>query len=208
MSDRDLLFEGARAGSPEALGELLESYRNYLRLLAASQLRGRLSRRVSPSDVVQETMLAAHRDFEAFRGETPIQFSAWLRSILSHNLLNAIDRHLCIKRDARREVSFDSIDRRLDSSGAAMQTLLVAGDPSPSARLSRQEDSRRVADLVAQLPQDYREVILLRNFNGYRFDRVAAQMNRSPVAARLLWLRAIRRLRELYERELSDAPPR
>lgn len=203
-NERDALFFNARQGEPDAIGELLESYRNYLKLLASTQLRGRLSRRVSPSDVVQETMLAAHRDFDAFRGESAGQFTAWLRAILSHNLLNAIDRHLCIKRDARREISFEAIDHQLDASGVAMQTLLVAPDPTPSTHLRRDEDARRVADLMSQLPDDYRDVILLRNFNGLRFDRVAEQMDRSPVAARLLWLRAIRKLRELYEKEVGD----
>lgn len=197
----EAVLMAARGGAVDAVGQLLESYRNYLRLLAASQLRGRLSQRVSPSDVVQETMLAAHRDFHAFDGETSAQLTAWLRAILSNHLLNAMDRHWSCKRDARREVSLESITRNVDASGDAIQAILSSGDPSPSAAMCKREDERHVADLLCQLPKAYHQVIVLRNFQGMRFEAVAKRMDRTPMAARLLWLRAIGRLRQHYESE-------
>jgi RNA polymerase sigma-70 factor (ECF subfamily) len=54
-----------------------------------------------------------------------------------------------------------------------------------------------VADLLAQLPPDYREVVLLRNFQGLSFRSIALQLQRSEGAVRMLWLRALGRLREL-----------
>ncbi len=198
---RDEAFVAAREGTPEAVGDLLESYRSYLRLLAASQLHGKLTQRVSPSDVVQETMLAAHRDFADFHGKTPAEFTSWLRTILSHKLLNAMDQHLSNKRDARREVSIDAMTRCVASGDGGLRRLLVTSDPSPSATLSRDEDSQRIAALMARLPPHYREVIVLRNFQGLRFEAVSQQLSRTPLAARLLWLRAIQRLRQLYDVE-------
>src|SRR5271165_3102484 len=62
------LLERARRGNAEALGQVLQLYRNYLTILATTQLDRRLRRRVSPSDLVQDAMLAAHTDFAAFRG--------------------------------------------------------------------------------------------------------------------------------------------
>ena len=53
----------ARAGDETALGQLLELYRNYLRLLADMQISRRLAGKVDPSDLVQEAFLEAHRDF-------------------------------------------------------------------------------------------------------------------------------------------------
>src|SRR5690606_27094331 len=102
LAARDEAFAAARQGETNAVGELLESYRAYLRFLAENQLRGRYPHRISPSDIVQETMLAAHRGFADFRGQSQGEFSAWLRKILSHQLLTALDRHLSLKRDARR----------------------------------------------------------------------------------------------------------
>jgi len=59
-ADARKLLSRARQGNGECLGELLTLYRNYLSLLATNQLERRLRPRVSPSDIVQETMLKAH----------------------------------------------------------------------------------------------------------------------------------------------------
>ena len=64
------LLDRARHGSQSSLGALLQQYRNYLVVLAATQIEKRLQPRVSPSDVVQETMLRAHKNFGQFRGTT------------------------------------------------------------------------------------------------------------------------------------------
>jgi DNA-directed RNA polymerase specialized sigma24 family protein len=58
----------AQAGDTAALGEVLESFRAYLTLLARVQINRRLQKKVDPTDVVQDTFLEAHRDFGQFRG--------------------------------------------------------------------------------------------------------------------------------------------
>ena len=68
------LLSRARKGDGECLGELLTLYRNYLTLLAGTQLERRLRPRVSPSDIVQETMLRAHRHFGQFKGRSEAEF--------------------------------------------------------------------------------------------------------------------------------------
>ena len=57
------LMDQARRGETESMGQLLQLYRNYLTILATTQLDRRLRRRMSPSDLVQEAMLAAHLRF-------------------------------------------------------------------------------------------------------------------------------------------------
>ena len=69
------LVRGARQGDKSSIGVLLQQYRNYLMVLASTQLENRLQPRVSPSDVVQETMLRAHKNFGQFRGTT--EASCW-----------------------------------------------------------------------------------------------------------------------------------
>ncbi|MEZ6079373.1 MAG: hypothetical protein R3C56_28010 [Pirellulaceae bacterium] len=68
------LLSEARSGNMSALGRLLEWYVNYLTILATTGLDRRIQRRVSPSDLVQEAMLAAHRDFGDFRGQSQGSF--------------------------------------------------------------------------------------------------------------------------------------
>jgi hypothetical protein len=73
------LLAQAKEGNTESLGRLLQTYQNYLKLLACTQLDEKVRGRVSPSDVVQETMLEAHCDFPKFRGNSDGEFFAWLR---------------------------------------------------------------------------------------------------------------------------------
>ena len=201
----DDAFRRAQQGEAEALGALLESYRSYLRVLAASQISHRLGRRVSASDIVQDTMLAAHRDFGAFRGESPEQFTAWLRQILSRNLFRAIERHIKTdKRDVRREVSLDQVAGSVDSSAAGLATLIPSDQSTASQIVSRDEQTRRLIDLLEQLPEHYQQVIMLRNFQGMRFDDIAQQMGRTATATRLLWLRAINKLRVAFDTESGE----
>jgi RNA polymerase sigma-70 factor (ECF subfamily) len=64
-----LLLEQARGGNENALGQLLELYRNYLRLVARSLTSEALRVKLEPSDLVQETFLKAHREFTQFAGK-------------------------------------------------------------------------------------------------------------------------------------------
>ena len=201
----DAAFLRAKQGEVEAVGDLLESYRSYLQVLAASEINGRLQRRVSPSDIVQDTMLAAHRDFAAFQGDSAPQFTAWLRSILTRNVFRAIERHIkAEKRDIHREVSMEAIAKSIDSSSIRLANILASDEATPSRIASNDEESSRVVELMQSLPEHYQTVIMYRNFQGLRFDEVANEMGRTATATRLLWLRAVRRLKELYEKETQD----
>jgi RNA polymerase sigma-70 factor (ECF subfamily) len=187
----------ASAGSNSCLGRLLTLYTNYLKLLVTAQLDERLRGRVSPSDIVQESFFEAHRDFGHFRGQSPGEFVVWLRRIVVNNILRTVEQHVrAEKRDVRREVSLDEIGRRLEQSTVRLETLLAVEEDSPSGCAVRREDEIRLADTLAQLPADYREVILLRHIEGLPFAEVANRMQRSAGAVRMLWLRALKLLRE------------
>src|SRR5262249_21935157 len=95
---------GARGGSPEALGRVLEACRGYLLLVAERELAPDLRAKGGASDLVQETFLEAQRDFADFRGDTEAEFRAWLRRLLLHNVAN-FARHFrdTAQRQAARE---------------------------------------------------------------------------------------------------------
>lgn len=194
----------ARQGDPQRLGELLESYRNYLRLLATTQIDEKLRARLSPSDLVQETMLGAYRDFAHFRGGSERELLAWLRQILINRLHVFVQKHvLAAKRDVRREFSFEEIGAALARSSMNLQAACVLADdaPSPCSEVIRRENAVVLADHLAGMAPLYRDVIVLRNLQGLSFDQVAQRLNRSAGATRMLWLRAIKQLREQMEPE-------
>src|SRR6516225_923256 len=94
----------ARAGDGEALGRVLEMYRNYLTLLARLQINRRFQGKVDASDVVQETFLKAHGNFGQFRGRTEAELVTWLRKILATTLVSLVRRYYARRRrDVRLE---------------------------------------------------------------------------------------------------------
>ena len=194
------LLMQARGGDPTQLGALLELYRNYLAILATSQFHRKLYRRLNPSDLVQETMLAAHRDFEQFRGQSEREFLAWLRQILINSLHRAIDVHIkAKKRDLRCEISIEHIKQALDNSVVDFAHVLADPGHSPSATARQRERVVVLANQLATLKPDYRQVIVLRNLQGLSFDEIAERMERRPGTVRMLWLRAMDKLKSAYE---------
>jgi RNA polymerase sigma-70 factor, ECF subfamily len=197
QSEVDRLFTSARAGSNSCLGRLLSLYTNYLKLLVTAQMDHRLRVRVSPSDIVQDTFFEAHRDFEQFRGQSTGEFVAWLRKIVVNNILRVVEQHvLAEKRDVRREVSLEEIGRRLEQSTVRLESLLAVEGDSPSGCAVRNEHEILLADALASLPTDYRDVIVMRHIEGLPFEEVARRMARTSGAVRMLWLRALKTLRE------------
>jgi len=198
----DQLLEDARSGTSEPLGQLLQCYQNYLTILAATQLSDRLRKRVSPSDVVQEAMLAAHRDFGKFRGQTEPEFLAWLRKVLLNTIHHTVDAHVkAQRRDLRREVSIEQVQKSVDESAANLAQILPDPGPSPSTPVKRHETAVVLANRLAKLRPHYRDVIILRTLQGMSFDEVAKTMERSPGAVRMLWLRAIEKLKKICDQD-------
>ena len=198
------LISRARRGSGDSLGRLLQMYRNYLMVLAGTQIERRLQPRMSPSDIVQETMLRAHANFAQFRGASEPELIGWLRQILVNNLAKFVEQHvLAARRDVRREVSIERLGQALEQSTIQLAALLPAGSRSPSAAAQQREEAVLLADRLAMLAPDYREVLMLRNLQGLPFETIAQQMDRSVSATRMLWLRAIDKLKGLYAGDRS-----
>jgi RNA polymerase sigma-70 factor (ECF subfamily) len=201
------VLSAAREGDCNSLGELLTYYRRYLLLLATTHIERRLQPRVSPSDVVQETMLKAHQHFAQFRGESERELLAWLRQILLSNLARFAERYvLAAKRDIRREVSGSPPGASEVGSRSEFVRQVPADEPSPSGWAQNREEWILLSRRLSELPGRYREVLVLRNIEGLSFEQAAAQLNRSPGATRMLWLRAIEKLRALYQKaERNDS---
>jgi RNA polymerase sigma-70 factor (ECF subfamily) len=193
-TEAENLIAEAKTGEAATLGRLLEQYRNYLRLLARVELDRRLQGKVDPSDVVQEVLLDAHRYFPAFEGHAEPQFVLWLRRILAGTIANQARRYLGTRaRDVRleREIAAD-----IDRSSVLLDRGLAAVQSTPSEQAARHEQGVILADALAGLPDDYRDVIVLRNLEGLTFQGVARRMGRSLDSVEKLWLRALVKLRQ------------
>lgn len=194
-ADPESLLSEAQAGSTGQLGRLLESYRNYLRLLARVEVGQRLQAKVDASDLVQETMLEAHKSFAGFRGTSEAQFAAWLRQIMAAVLCNFLRRYLGTQgRDVRLE---RELAAQLDRSSQLLAGGLVDCHSSPSQQAARREQAVLLADALSELPEDYREVLVLRHLEGLSFPEISRRMDRSQDSVEKLWVRGLARLRQV-----------
>ncbi|MEN6458160.1 MAG: sigma-70 family RNA polymerase sigma factor [Thermoguttaceae bacterium] len=194
------LIDGARQGNAECRDRLFELCRSYLGFVARSQIETWLRRKVDASDLVQETMLEACRDFDRFQGHSEQEWLAWLRKILNHNAADFVRRYRgTAKRAASREVPF----RDPDDSLARGAPEPVADGPTPSQEFLQLDTELRVTAALSQLTPDHQEVILLRNLQRLSFNEVAERMERSRPAVQMLWMRAIRKLQESLETEAT-----
>jgi RNA polymerase sigma-70 factor (ECF subfamily) len=198
--DPEVLLARVRAGDRSVLGPLLELYRNYLFLFVRVQVGDRLKVKIDAEDLVQEVFLEAHRRIDGFQGDSSGELLAWLRQIVAGVLANQVRRYYGTK---RRDVR---LEQALGSGSSEMchgfDRALVAPGTSPSQRASRREQVVLLADALATLPADYREVIILRQLEDLPFPEVARRMGRTVDSVKNLWVRGLARLR----RELDIEP--
>ncbi len=192
-ADPELLLSLAKAGDRGALGRLLERYRNYLALLVRLQVGRRLRSKVDIDDMLQEISLEIHRKISLFRGGSEREFLAWTRRLIGSILANQVRHYLGTRsRDARLERAL--VDE-LDRSSFALNDGMIASQSSPSHQAVRREQAVLLADALNELPEDYREVIILRQLEGLSFPDVARRTGRTLDSVKNVWLRALDRLR-------------
>jgi RNA polymerase sigma-70 factor (ECF subfamily) len=171
----------------------LNQFRDYLGRLARAGLDPRLQAKLDPSDLVQQTLLEAHRDLPAFHGSTPEELRAWLRRILAHNLANALRD---FRRDCRNVGREQSLEALAASSSVRVEAWLAAEGSAPADALERQERAARLGAALATLPEGQREIVVLRHLHGWSLADIAGQVGKSPSAVASLLHRGLKLLRE------------
>jgi RNA polymerase sigma-70 factor, ECF subfamily len=175
-----------------AEGRTLERFRSYLHLLAQMHLDPRLRGKLDASDLVQQTFLQAHQAWHQFRGRSDGEQAAWLRQILARNLANAVRDLGRAKRDVARE---QPLQAALDESASRLEVWLAAKQSSPSQQAERHERAVRLAEALAGLPENQREAIVLRHWQGCSLAEIAACLGCTTAAVTGLLHRGLRKLR-------------
>ncbi len=186
-----LEIKEARGGDLEVLGRALESCREYLHLIAAHGLDADLIAKEGASDLVQDTLLGAYRDFGAFRGCTRDELLAWLRKILQNNLAVHRRRYRSTrKRQISLEVPIGG------SSGGAKWHALRSDSMTPGDAAVRGEQTAALMAALGRIPDDYRRVVVWHQYDRLTFEEIGRRLDRSAEAVRKLWSRALIRLTE------------
>lgn len=181
------------ADAPEPSDVSLSRYRDYLRSVAGARLDPRLQGELDPSDVVQETLLRAHRGIGGFRGKSEPELVAWLRSILVN-----------ILRNARRAFGRHRGDGHVtlggggdESSFACPRELATRAEDGPEAAATRGEDHGRVTEALARLPEGQRTVVQMKYVQGHSLADICAATGLSKPAVVGLLFRGMKTLRSM-----------
>jgi len=182
-------------------GTTLEQFRSYLQLLARVQMSTRLRRKLGVSDIVQQTLMQAHRAKDQFGGADTGTLAAWLRRILARNLTHATRDFSRAKRDVSRE---RSLEAALADSSIQLGAWLDAKEPSPSQHAERNEQILRLAASIEKLPEAQREAIVLQYWHGWSLAQIGEHLDRTPAAIAGLLHRGLKTLRaEIQDQDRS-----
>jgi RNA polymerase sigma-70 factor (ECF subfamily) len=176
----------------------LERYRSYLRLLAHLRFPSMLQAKIDPSDLVQQTLLNAHRAADQFKGRTLAEQTAWVRQIFANTLINAVRDYTRAARDVGVE---QSIQASLNESSARIEAWLTSDHTPPVEIAERNEQLLSLADHLAELPELQREVLLLRYCEGWSLAAIASHLGRTRPSVASLLRRGLAELKERFQIE-------
>jgi len=195
------LLAAARQGQQGAGVQLLELYRPYLLAIANVEFDPALRGKAGPSDLVQESLIAATTLLPDKVHQTEAEFRGWLREILVRRLDALRQRYRrTAKRQIRRERSIEDLDVR-----EFVKHLVSGADATPGSQAATNERRERVQQALARLPAGYRQVIVWHDRDGLAWTQIALKLGRSPDAVRMLWKRAMGKLSEILN-DPADLP--
>jgi RNA polymerase sigma-70 factor (ECF subfamily) len=195
--DPESLLAMAKSGDAAALGCLLERYRNYMGLLVRLQTGTVVRCKRDIESILEESSREIHRNTARFRGVSEQEFLRWVRRVIAEVLANQVRRDSgAACRDPRLERAF--VDE-LDQSSFVLNKSFGASQGSSGQQKVRENQAVLVADALQELPEDHREVIILRQLEGLRFPDVASRLGRTEDNVKSVWVRALARLRFMLE---------
>lgn len=148
-------------------------------------------------EVVQEAFLSAYRGLRDFRGTS--KFSTWLASItinLSKNRLKQVST-----RAGREPVSLDD---PVATSDGEVRYDPPSSEPSALDQLESRELNRQIQDCLAALDHEFREVIVLRDVQGYAYDEIAVMVGIAAGTVKSRLFRARETVKNCLKKALGD----
>ena len=175
MSDTTRLVDAACGGSREALETLYARHAGRLVAFIRSRMSNELAQRVSPEDILQETLLESSRKIDAFVPQGGASFYRWLVGIARNKVLEANRARLARKRSLEGPLEID----------------LAQSQTSPSGRAMRIESAVHLHDALATLPERQAEAVRCRYLEGLSLAETAERLECSEPAVKALVSRGL-----------------
>jgi RNA polymerase sigma-70 factor (ECF subfamily) len=160
-SDANLL-DSYCAGNEEAFRELVDRYKNGLYAF----LRQFLNQHDLVEDVFQETFLQLYSSQKSFDRSRPLR--PWLFTIAANKAKDALR-----KSQRTAAISISAINPSDEMSFEEMLNVLTSDNEQPENQLELQERSSRVSNIITNLPDNLREIIIMAYFNKFSYKQMA-----------------------------------
>lgn len=186
-AETETLLGRVAGGDRAAVNELVNTHRAYLKQVIDMRMDRALRGRVDPSDIVQETQLVVSKRIFDFLERRPTTFKLWLRGEAMQQVAMQYRRHVkADRRSVQRECQVT------DASSVLIARKLLSG--TPSKIVARKEMAERVRGLIEELPENDREILLLRYIEELTNAEAAELLNIDPGTARKRHGRALKKL--------------
>lgn len=185
-------------GDIAALGKLLDEHRERLVAMVRRRMDPQLARRLDPEEIVSEAYFAAQRRHPELRKDPTRSPYAWLYRLVLDGLVEAYRRETRGKRDLHKELPLG------DASSAAVAASLILSGTSPSQAAMRRETADRMQKAFELLSNRDRDILSMRHYDQLSHFDAAEVLGISESAATLRYLRALERLRKLWEQLYGD----
>lgn len=188
MTNTSLLLGSARAGDTHALDTLFAHHRGRLLAFARGRMSAGLAAKITPDDIVQETLLEASRRLPDFESRGPASFYRWLVGIARYKLLEAARAQRAKKRALEAPLERTPLSERTGVSGGVLR--------------------RERADLVhaglCELPDRQGEAVRLRYLEGASVQEAAEELGCTPSALKKLVARGMAGLADRLRAHLQE----
>ncbi|MFH0947308.1 MAG: sigma-70 family RNA polymerase sigma factor [Planctomycetota bacterium] len=179
------IIRRARDGDKEAMSAMVRRYQAPL-MDRVRRAMGPVPREFAESmDVMQDLLLDLLKDFDGSGVEDEDAFLRWATRIVRNNI-----------KDQMRKQRLRSMEA-LASSMSLQRKTGEGGDPRPSQAAAQRDEVDRLEQALSSLPEQYRQVIELRDLRQLSYREIAEIMNRPGEAAvQMLHARAFAKLTE------------
>lgn len=198
------LVQKAQGGDADALNRLFSRYYERARRSVRARLGQRLRSQLESGDILQQAFAKAFQTFDRFEMRNEGSFLNWLAEIAVRQVHDAADRQSAVKRiPTNKQLSIHA--GADDDSGPQLELAQEA--TRALDRLDRQESQTAVEECLDQLPPHYRDVIVLRDYDGMEWNDVAEKLGKNTdSAAREQHRRALIELAKLLRRRGLGPP--
>ncbi|MDO4355788.1 MAG: sigma-70 family RNA polymerase sigma factor [Clostridia bacterium] len=176
-AEEQKLIDAAIAGSSSAFEKLIQPLESRIYAVALRMC----GNREDAQDCMQESMIRIYRALSSFKGQS--SFSTWVYRVTMNTCLDELRR-----RKARRSTSLDTL---LDSGWSPTDET-----DTPERHAIQSEQRRTLERAIADLPEDMRAAVVLRDIQGLAYDEIASALDVNVGTVKSRISRGRERLRE------------